>query len=73
MLSLTLLRVRGRRYYLTWSCQVLNAHGRHIQAARAELTVPLRQLHQSLTSQQLAIGRLCTDNKYALQYLLACK
>lgn len=60
-------------YYLTWACQVLNAHGRYIRSASAQLTVPLRQLQKSLSQQHDAIGRLCGENKYALQYLLECK
>jgi len=60
-------------YYLTWAVQVLNSHGRFIKASRAELTVPLRQLHKSLTAQQQAVGDLATENKYALRYLLECK
>ncbi|GMK57030.1 hypothetical protein CspeluHIS016_0308700 [Cutaneotrichosporon spelunceum] len=56
---------------LVWAAALLTAHGRLVRDRKGEFAPVLRALFRALHEWQAGVAGLCTDNAYALQYIIS--
>jgi periodic tryptophan protein 2 len=56
-------------FYLQWSLEILQTHGKYMDRNRASFMRAFRALHKAVSTKHADLNTICNENKYTLDFI----